>query len=414
MSSSTISQSHNKTEQLADAFRLFNELSQDLTVSYQNLERQVAKLSDELAAARSERLKTLLENEKIAARLRQILAALPAGILIIDPSGKVADYNPTALEYLDEPLLQRPWSEVAGRSLKAVSENPHERQLPNGKRVGLSYNALTEGAGQLVLLSDVSEMRALQDLVDRQNNLSAMGEMIASLAHQVRTPLSTVILYASQMSRPGLGENKRQQFSSKILERLHYLERQVNDMLIFAKEGRLSMATFALHDLLGNVEDAMADRVAGCNSVEFSINNEAGFEILTGNEPALRGAIMNLLNNALDACAGQGVVTLTVVRSSRQKLIFTVHDTGPGIEKALYKRVFEPFYTTKSSGTGLGLAVVDSVVRAHHGKVSCDSVPGLGTVFELEMPIAWETKPALPGGFSGRQAKFEELYDEAI
>ncbi len=413
MSSSTISQSHNKTEQLADAFRLFNELSQNLTVSYQNLERQVAKLNDELATARSERLKTLLENEKIAARLRQILAALPAGILIIDSTGKIADCNPTALDYLGEPLLQRPWSEVAGRSLKSVSENPHERQLPSGKRVGLSYNALTEGAGQLVLLSDVSEMRALQDLVDRQNNLSAMGEMIASLAHQVRTPLSTAILYASQMSKPGLCENKRQQFSSKILKRLHYLERQVNDMLIFAKGGRLSMATFALHDLLGNIEDSMADRLA-CNSVEFSINNEAGFEILTGNEPALRGAIMNLLNNALDACAGQGVVTLTVARSSRQKLIFTVRDTGPGIEKALYQRVFEPFYTTKSSGTGLGLAVVDSVVRAHHGKVSCDSEPGIDTVFELELPIAGRAKPALPGGFSGRQAKFEELYDEAI
>lgn len=414
MSSSTILQSHNKTEQLADAFRLFNELSQDLTVSYQNLERQVAKLGDELAAARSERLKTLLENEKIAARLRQILAALPAGILIIDPSGKVADYNPTALEYLGEPLLQRPWSEVADRSLNAVSENPHERQLPSGKRVGLNYNTLTEGAGQLVLLSDVSEMRALQDLVDRQNNLSAMGEMIASLAHQVRTPLSTAILYASQMSRPGIGENKRQQFSSKILERLHYLERQVNDMLIFAKGGRLSMATFALHDLLGNVEDAIADRLAACNPVEFNLKNEAGSEILTGNEPALRGAIMNLLNNAFEACAGQGVVKLTVVRSSRQKIIFTVRDTGPGIEKSLYKRVFEPFYTTKSSGTGLGLAVVDSVVRAHHGKVSCDSMPGMGAVFEMELPIAWEAKPALPGGFSGRQAKFEELYDEAI
>lgn len=413
MSSSTIPQNLNKTEQLADAFRLFNELSQNLTVSYQSLERHVAKLHDELAAARSERLKTLLENEKIAARLRQILAALPAGILIIDSANNVVDCNPKALDFLGEPLLQRPWSEVAARSLKAVSGNPHERQLPSGKRVGLSFNALLEGTGQLVLLSDVSEMRALQDLVDRQNNLSAMGEMIASLAHQVRTPLSTAILYASQMSRPGLDDSKRQQFSSKILERLHYLERQVNDMLIFAKEGRLSMATFALADLLDNVEDAMADRLVG-SAVEFNLDNRAGSELLTGNEPALRGAIMNLLNNALEACAGQGAVSLTVRCSSLQKLIFVVRDTGPGIEKALYQRIFEPFYTTKSSGTGLGLAVVDSVVRAHRGRVCCESEPGIGTVFQLELPVAGDKKPALPGGFSGRQASFEEIYDEAI
>lgn len=413
MSSPAIPSPHNKTEQLADAFRLFNELSQNLTVSYQSLERQVARLHDELAAARSERLKTLLENEKIAARLRQILAALPAGILIIDSYGNVADCNPVALDYLGEPLLTLSWSEVAERSLKSISENPHERQLLNGKRVSLNCSALSEGSGQLVLLSDVSEMRALQDWADRQKNLSAMGEMIASMAHQVRTPLSTAILYASQMTRPGLEDGKRQQFSRKILERLHYLESQVNDMLIFAKEGRLSMETFALSDLLANIGEAVSDRLTN-GAIEFRLINEAGAAILTGNEPALRGALMNLLNNALEACSGQGAVSLKIVRSSRYRLGFTVRDTGPGIEKALRQRIFEPFYTTKNSGTGLGLAVVDSVVRAHQGAVRCESEPGDGAAFVVELPMAADENPVLPGGFSGRHADFQELYDEAV
>lgn len=413
MSSPTISHPHNKTEQLADAFRIFNELSQTLADSYQSLERQVARLHAELAAARSERLKTLLENEKITERLRQILAALPAGILIIDSTGNVADCNPMALEFLGEPLLKMSWQKVAERSLKSVSENPHERQLPNGKRISLNYSALSEGSGQLVLLSDVSEMRALQDCVDQQKNLSAMGEMIASMAHQVRTPLSTAILYASQLSRQGLEDGKRQQFSRKILERLHYLESQVNDMLIFAKDGRLSMETFALTDLLQNIREAMSERLS-IGAIEFDLINEAGAETLTGNEPALRGALLNLLNNAFEACGGRGAVTLKVIRPSVHRLRFSVRDTGPGIEKALVQRIFEPFYTTKSSGTGLGLAVVDSVIRAHQGKVSCDSEPGIGAVFVLELPIARDEKPVLPGGFSGRQADFQELYDEAL
>ncbi|GAB4262961.1 MAG: sensor histidine kinase FleS [Methylomicrobium sp.] len=402
-----------KTEQLADAFRIFNELSENLTLSYQSLEKQVAKLHAELAVARNERLKTLLENEKIAARLQQILGALPAGIVIIDAGGRVVDCNPKALEFLDEPLLGMPWFAIAERSLKSISDNPHERQLPGGQRVTLNYSVLADGAGLLVLLADVSEMRALQDLVEQQKNLSAMGEMVASMAHQVRTPLSTAILYASQLARSDLPEYKRQQFSRKILERLRYLERQVNDMLMFAKEGRLSKENFALSDLLSHIEEAMADRLAG-HAVEFRLHNQAGTATLAGNEPALRGAIVNLLNNALEACGGQGRIALQVERSSGDALTFTVSDNGPGIEPEQLKRIFEPFYSTKSSGTGLGLAVVDSVVKAHQGCVRCHSIVGQGAHFVLEIPVCTDQNRTLPGGYSGRTAGLEEILHEAF
>lgn len=368
-----------KTERLTDAFRIFNELSENLAHSYQGLEEQVATLNRELAAARSERVTTLIEKEKLASRLQQILAALPAAVVVLNAFGQVIDCNNHAIDFLGEPLLGQDWQAVMARSLQPVAGSPRERQLRDGRKVNITRNLLSNDAEQIILLSDVSELRSLQDMLAQQKHLSAMGEMVASLAHQVRTPLATAILYASQMSKPTLVEEKRLQFSQKILERLHYLERQVNDMLMFAKQGRLAMQSFSLRQLLAHVEESM-DSFGG----RFSVDNRLQSDELLGNEDALRGALMNLLNNAIEAEAGN--IVLTVRQSDELSIRITIQDDGPGIDEQLQARLFEPFFTTKSHGTGLGLAVVDSVVKAHGGGIVCDSAAGRGSTFTLTLP----------------------------
>jgi two-component system sensor histidine kinase FlrB len=411
-------QKKQKTEQLTDAFRIFNELSQNLSVSYQGLEEQVAKLHGELAFAHSERLKTLEEKEKLASRLEKILAALPAGVIVLDVDGKVVDCNAVATDFLGEPLVGLDWLDVVARSLIPVFGNPHERQLSNGKRVNMTVSrdlvcSDSADTGQIILLSDVSEMRNLQDMLNQQKQLSAMGEMVASMAHQVRTPLATAILYASQMSNPALDEEKRQRFSQKILERLQYLERQVNDMLIFAKDGRLAMETFSLAELLSHLREAVKE-YTGSGRIDLQIINDVQNDAMLGNENALRGALLNLLNNAVDALGQVGCVQISVTQLDACNLRVVVKDDGPGIAKELCQRVFEPFFTTKSYGTGLGLAVVDSVVKAHGGHVSVASVLGQGTVFTLVLPCINQAYSLLPGGFSGKNHHQMEMRHETV
>ena len=374
-----------KTERLTDAFQLFNELSKNLSDSYQELQKQVASLSKELADARTERLNTLIEKEKLANRLQQILAALPAAVIVLNAENHVVDCNAIAVNYLGEPLIGQQWADVIQRSLIPVFDNPHERQLRNGKRVSVTQNELNNESGQIVLLSDVSELRTLQDRLNQQKHLSAMGEMVASMAHQVRTPLSTAILYASQMNKAAVTDNSRIKFSSKILERLHYLERQVNDMLIFAKEGRLAMEVFSLQKLLARVVENMHDMTEN-SEIKFDISNHVQADAMLGNEDALLGAIMNLLNNAVEAQQGKALVTMQINQIDASSLQIQIQDNGPGIDKRSRQRLFEPFYTTKVRGTGLGLAVVDSVVRAHSGTILCESEKGKGTLFTLLLP----------------------------
>ena len=391
------------TEHLADAFRIFNELSAQLSTSYQNLERQAAQLRQELAQARNERMQTLIEKERLANRLQRLLAALPAAVLVIDGAGRVVDCNQLAVSFIGEPLIGAAWSDVVQRALLPDPHNPHERRLPDNRRVNLLTQPLLDEPGYLVLLSDVTTIRDLQELVDQQKHLSAMGEMAASLAHQIRTPLATALLYASQLAHPEVPEDKRGKFASKLVERLRELERHVHDMLLYAKQGHLTMSDFSLASLLASLEENAMARLAA-EGIVLQCQYEVGDCRLFGNENALRGALNNLIDNAATALAGtnrQGIIRITAQREPHAVTI-QVADNGPGIDAAIQARIFEPFFTTRSQGTGLGLAVVASVAKAHGGGVHCQSAPGQGCVFTLHLPQAPAIPQVLPSGFSCR------------
>lgn len=389
-----------QTRQLTNAFHLFNELSQNLTESYQSLQEQVVSLRRELTAASNEGMQTLLEKEKITRRMQRVLAALPAGVVLLDEDARVVDVNTVASKLLEGPLLGELWVDVMRDKFIPEYDNPQERQLRDGRHVSINSSPLHDEPGQIVLLSDVSEMRDMQAFVQRQKHLSAMGEMLASMAHQVRTPLSTAVLYTSHLQSRSLSVLQQKRFAGKILERLKHLQRQVDDMLIFAREGKMLMENFSLKRMLEQLGETMLDTV-GSRNIAFQIDNQAADDVMLGNENALRGALMNLLENAVQAVADNGRIVLTVTQPERRRLQFSVADDGPGIEAEHLQRIFEPFFTTRSNGTGLGLAVVDSVISAHGGELHCVSRRPQGAVFHFTLPCPGPGNDTLPGGFSG-------------
>ncbi|TAN47623.1 MAG: PAS domain-containing protein [Methylococcaceae bacterium] len=380
---------------LEDAFNLFNEMSEALAQSYRELEGQVLRLTEELAAARSERLQTLMEKAALANRLQRLLEALPGGVVVLDGAGQVAECNRGATELLGTAPLHRPWSEVLAEVLAASSDNPHQRRLTNGRYVSFSASSLGEEPGQIILLTDVSEMHALQGLVEQQQRLTAMGEMLAGMAHQIRTPLAAAVLYASHLGGE-LPEVQRKKFSDKLLERLRHLERQVNDMLVFARAGRYAMEKVPVRRLLERAVQAMEAMVKH-RRVEFRIVEESICPDIYISEDAFLGALTNLMANAVEALGDSGLVTLSISRPEAASLRISVIDNGPGMSEDVCRRVFQPFFTTRSSGTGLGLAVVECVVRAHGGSVSCESAPGQGAQFHIDLPLVTEPTPLAAG-----------------
>lgn len=378
-------QSAEQARDLAGAFQAFSQMSQQLVDAYRVLEEQVASLTKELAAARSERLRQLAEKECLANRLQSLLTALPAGVIVLNEQSCVCDCNRAACDALGEPLLGEYWPDIVARCVETTSEPGHDVVLKNGRIFSVSSCRLNSEPGQILLLQDVTETRSLQNTVDHQRRLSQMGEMVASLAHQVRTPIAAALLYANNLTNTQLRTEDRERFSGKIIGRLQHLERIVSDMLLFAKSEFKCNDTIALKDLLGDIVNAMAPVISAYQARLVVAQPVPNIKIL-GNRAALQSVFQNIILNAIQA--GNGNITITLrANHDSQFMCVRVEDDGPGVSPHVRDRIFDPFFTTQSNGTGLGLAVARSVLKAHEGDIVLEDTCAQGATFLITLPL---------------------------
>ncbi|WP_036748868.1 sensor histidine kinase [Photobacterium galatheae] len=323
-------------------------------------------------------------------RYKQVLEVMPTGVILLDGMGKVCEANPEAVRLLGEPLAGERWVAVIQRAFAPQEDDGHEISLRSGRKVKLAISA--SDSGQLIVITDMTETRLLQSRFSEMQRLSSLGRMVASLAHQVRTPLSSAMLYAANLSSPQLTPQTRDRFQSKLMDRLRDLEKQVNDMLLFAKGGdNKVVAAFTLENLFNEL-DAMIEAQVVASQVDFSIECDDESPCILGNVNALASAIGNLITNAIQMSGKQCTVSLSVLCED-DTIHLSVKDNGPGIEPEMQQKVFEPFFTTRQQGTGLGLAVVQMVAKAHNGGLSLFSIPGDGATFTLSLPMAAYTEP---------------------
>ena len=368
---------------LEQAFSLFNQMSAQLTDSYGHLEARVTELKGELAQAGVQRLQELAEKERLANRLQNLLDLLPGGVIVIDGMGVVREANPAAIDLLGQPLLGMLWRHVISRCFAPREDDGHEISLKDGRRLSISTRSLDAEPGQLVLLNDLTETRRLQEQLARHERLSSLGRMVASLAHQIRTPLSAAMIYASHLTEQELPVETQQRFAGRLKERLHELGHQVRDMLVFAR-GELPLTDrIAPGALFQALQNAAATHLQGV-AVRWQCNSVDG-ELLC-NRDTLVGALLNLVENAVQASAGRTRLKVHVY-SRGNTLRLCISDNGSGMDQAALARIGEPFFTTKTTGTGLGLAVVTAVTRAHQGGVQYRSRVGRGTCAIVSLPL---------------------------
>ena len=371
---------------LKQAFAVFNRLSGQLTESYRQLEKRVADLNAELQAARDERLRELDEKERLASRLSLLLEVLPGGVIVLDGEGIIRECNPAAEALLGQPLLGVAWSEVIARAFAPRGDDGHEVSLADGRRVNISTCPLGAEPGQILLITDVTEMRRLQDRLTRQQRLAAMGETAASLAHQIRTPLASALLYASNLKRPRMDDGQRRQVAEKIFSRLHHLEQLVDNMLVYARGGKSGEESFTADVLLSELQQLLEAQLHSSRT-RFEWKDETGGRRLYANRQMILSGLINLAVNAIQAMGENGELQAEAVIDEDGRLVLRIRDNGPGISREQQERLFDPFYTTRKDGTGLGLAVVQAIARAHKGEVTLESEPGRGSTFSMHLPV---------------------------
>lgn len=380
---------------LAEAFRLFNAASAELTEAYGALEKQVASLTEELAQANGELRRQYEEKARLTDRLSTLLNQLPAGVVVVDGAGAIEQANPAALDMVGARAGAR-WDACAARLQSADAPAEWDCTGADGqpRRLSMSEARLAGEDARIVLLHDMTRQHALKIAAARNERLAAMGEMAASLAHQLRTPLAAATLYVGTLISRDLAPDDVKSIASRAQGRLRHLERLIRDTLMFARGevlGREAIDVAALMDELQHTVEPVA-RQAG---VRLTVETASGS--VSGDRKAVASALVSLLENAVQACADGGEVALAV-EATEGSVSFVVRDNGRGIPREIQERLFEPFFTTREEGTGLGLAIARGVARVHGGDIECESAPGAGSRFTLRLPAQTPEDVVLENG----------------
>lgn len=321
-------------------------------------------------------------------QLNQLFDIMPAGVVIIDGDGKVVKANKAALELLDCELVARNWIDVIATVFQPRADDGHEVSLKDGRRVKLDISSFDSQSGQLIQITDLTETRVLQEKISQMQRLSSLGRMVSTLAHQIRTPLSSAMLYCANLKSSNMTPAKQSLFQEKLHARLQELEQQVNDMLLYAKSGGKQVVEVVevktiIDEAIAGVEVQLEEADATCD-VHYAPHHGEPLKLLA-NKSALEGALQNLVQNALEVIDEKPHIDIHV-EAQGDWILLRVQDNGDGIDSEDKEKIFEPFYTSKMQGTGLGLAVVKSVAKAHHGDVELSDSEQGGAEFCLKLP----------------------------
>ena len=351
-----------------------------------------------------------IEKERAAHTERlseEVTRNMPAGLLVVNATGIISSANPAAEQALGiRGLGFRRYSEALGEAselTRLITEclaegrifrrEQVEHSTPSGERrhLGVTISPIRKGNekinGALCLLSDLTELAALQQQMQLKENLAALGELSAGIAHEFKNALATISGYAQMIRAEELG-GEASDYADRILQQTRNITHVVTEFLKYARPLDIANEPVPLEAV---VERVVSDVTEAKPNV--TLRSEGAFGSVPGDEGLLRQALLNLVRNAAEACAdsaggGQVLLKGDLVRvedGGLQRII--ILDNGPGVEEASLGKLFRPFYTTKADGTGLGLAVVQKIIVQHGGQVEARNRPDGGAAFMVTLPL---------------------------
>jgi PAS domain S-box-containing protein len=345
----------------------------------------------------------------------EVTRNMPAGLLIVNATGIISSANPAAEQALGiQGLSFRRYSEALGETSDLTrllgdclaegnifrrEQVAHAAPGGDSRHLGVTISPIRRGVGKIngaiCLMMDLTELATLQQHLQLKENLAALGELSAGIAHEFKNALATISGYA-QMIRSETSVKEATENAQKILEQTQNITHVITEFLKYARPLEISNEKVSLQPLVDRVVSEVAEALPAVR-----VRCEGPFKIVPGDEGLLRQALLNLARNAAEACAtaahgGRVLLRGEVLRTQDPGLQrITVFDNGPGISSEARGKLFRPFYTTKANGTGLGLAVVQKIIVQHGGRVEVRNRPEGGAAFIITLPVCAELPEAL-------------------
>ncbi len=367
---------------------------------------------------------------RLQALTLEIVSGMGSGVLTVDRADLVTFLNPMGERITGRPLaeaLGQPLGEVmpglAGSSGAARRrEIPHRR--PDGAvlDLGCAFSNLGgDPGGRILIFQDLTEVKAAEERALINERLAAVGRLSAGIAHEIRNPLASIRgsieMLAKELSLTG-DQGRLMEIVLRETDRLNHL---ITDFLQFARPSELKRQPVPMADLLLDTVEAFSRRSEGGPAIEVRVDAPAGI-VAEGDPARIRQILWNLLINARDAMPEGGRLFVSAQAADRLErpgnpqesaeagrkgeegagpsgwVELRFEDSGTGIPPDVLPRIFEPFYTTKERGTGLGLATVHRIVESHGGGIEVVSELGRGTVFTVRLPLSPLSDTGAPGG----------------
>lgn len=334
---------------------------------------------------------------------QHITDKMPSGLITVDHEANITSHNPASQRIFEGTLAtSRPLRDLVRES--NALQDLLDRCLNGGevftrmefnvpiphaadKRIGINLSPITSQDGRIegaiCLLSDLTEIVELQNQIKLKENFAALGEMSAGIAHEFKNSIATIVGYA-QMSSAETEVHTLQTYAREIHKESQALSNMVTDFLNFAGP---VMASIRQVDLAKLLEAVIAD-LKNLRPGDYDLRFQASGDAVVACDPTLlRQSFLNLLINAAEALGAKGTISVSVeAPRDRDHVRILVDDTGRGIPNHVLSKIFFPFFTTKTHGTGLGLSLVQKIILAHNGRIEVHSVAGKGTRFTITLP----------------------------
>jgi signal transduction histidine kinase len=373
-------------------------------LSRDHLLREI-KLKDRFLAA------NLLELERTKGKLRQVLASMSGAVLMIELDGYLSVANARARTLLG---IDQDFPILANRVLPEALQDILDEVIGDGSHVHRDELEITSSSGSvgtyrlecrlvrddtdrpigvLQVLEDRTELILMEQRLEQSHTLAALGEMAASVAHELRNPLGGIGGFAALLSERLADDSDEKRYVHRIIEGVNGLNKVATNLLAYTRpvDPRYQQVDLRMHlrEVLAFVHIEIEQ-----DDLPVTLTVELGDEpyIVFQDPELLRQSFLNLFKNAVQAFEGETGHVSCVLRGLEEEHMVEVEirDDGPGITIELQQKVFNPFFTTRAKGTGLGLAIVRKNVELQGGSISLDSEPGEGAIFSVRLPLRQE------------------------
>lgn len=416
--------------QFTESYDSFNRIINSLQRRYIALEEEATAQNRELAEANKRLVELSERNLATTAFLAGILNSISVGVVAVDRHGRITHFNPAASLILGIPQgvpigsLYRdvipPGSPVDANALRAIQSGSEVEavekrlKLKDGTLLNLSVStAIVRGetgapCGAVEAFTDLTKLKRIEGELARLNTMAALGEMAATIAHEVRNPLAGIGGFAALLERDLVEDNPQREIARKIVRGVETINETITTLLNYSRFEEMRLTEIDVGEfLLSVIEQYRLENPKRADKTDIVLHKPPASrdQVITLRLDTMltRQVFFNIFSNAVEACGGEGRIDLRFDKLPRQSAVsrysdqvllgpdetvveMTITDTGPGIAQEDLDRLFAPFFTTKGGGNGLGLAVAWKIIKRHGGEIFARNSDGGGAVFHILMP----------------------------